>query len=352
MQRSIAERYAGLDVDVECWPADDCVDERAYEKAFASFAAGDLVVIATPDDSHFALARAAVARGMHVLVVKPLVRTLEEHHVLRAEAEAQGVLVVAEHHKRFDPMYADARDRMRGLGDMSFFQAYMSQPRFQLETFRAWAGLSSDISDYLNAHHIDFHAWALWGLARPTHVVATSSSGIASAVLGRAVDDTIALTVGWENLRSGRPGIGLYTASWVAPLSDVHSQQRFFYLAEQGELQVDQAHRGYAQSTDEKGFASLNPLFMKYTPTDGRFAGQQGYGYRSVEETVGAVAAIHSGQASAADFEQSLATVSTTMTTTAVLEAGRRSLATGGKRVHVVYGSDPLRPVDVRLEAT
>lgn len=35
----------------------------------------------------------------------------------------------------------------------------MSQPKFQLETFRAWAGKSSDISYYLNSHHIDVCCW-------------------------------------------------------------------------------------------------------------------------------------------------------------------------------------------------
>lgn len=31
----------------------------------------------------------------------------------------------------------------------------MSQPKFQLETFKSWAGIDSDISYYLNSHHID-----------------------------------------------------------------------------------------------------------------------------------------------------------------------------------------------------
>lgn len=72
-------------------------------------------------------------------------------------------------HKRFDPMYADARDRIRGLGDFGYMNAYMSQPKMQLETFKAWAGKASDISYYLNSHHIDFHevsrtaAWPLGG---------------------------------------------------------------------------------------------------------------------------------------------------------------------------------------------
>ena len=33
---------------------------------------------------------------------------------------------------------------------------------------------------------------------------------------------------------------------------------------------------------DATGYKSVNPLFMKYTPTNGEFSGQQGYGYRSV----------------------------------------------------------------------
>jgi len=43
----------------------------------------------------------------------------------------------------------DARDRMQGMGGCGYFSAYMSQPKHQLETFRAWAGKSSDISYYL-----------------------------------------------------------------------------------------------------------------------------------------------------------------------------------------------------------
>jgi D-galacturonate reductase len=50
--------------------------------------------------------------------------------------------------------------------------------------------------------------------------------------------------------------------------------------AQGGEVNVDQAHRGYNMSSDAGGYRSVNPLFMKYTPTDGKFSGQLGYGYR------------------------------------------------------------------------
>ena len=51
--------------------------------------------------------------------------------------------------------------RIQKLGKFNFFTSYMSQPKFQLETFRAWAGLGSDISYYLNSHHVDLHVWAM-----------------------------------------------------------------------------------------------------------------------------------------------------------------------------------------------
>lgn len=51
-------------------------------------------------------------------------------------------------------------------------------------------------------------------------------------------------------------------------------------LFQKGEVNVDQAHRGYNLSVDGTGYRSANPLFMKYAPTDGKFSGQLGYGYR------------------------------------------------------------------------
>merc|ERR1712014_190085 len=84
-------------------------------------------------------------------------KKLEEHLKLVEAAKRKNVLCVAELHKRFDPIYTDARDRIRKLGPFSYYSAYMSQPKHQLETFKAWAGKSSDISYYLNSHHIDYH---------------------------------------------------------------------------------------------------------------------------------------------------------------------------------------------------
>lgn len=81
-------------------------------------------------------------------------------------------------------------------------------------------------------------------------------------------------------------------------------------------------------SDDASGYRSVNPLFMKYTPNarTHEFSGQLGYGYRSIEAFIDAAIAIKSGQNEPHDFESSLASIATTYRTTAILEAGRRSL--------------------------
>ncbi len=341
LHSAIARVYKDLDVSFESFPADD-IDggSHAYLTAMESLKPGDIVTVFTPDDTHFAIAMEAIDRGLHVLVAKPIVKTLEEHLTLAEAARRNGVLVAMEVHKRWDPIYADARDRIRQLGEFSFFTSFMSQPKSQLETFRTWAGKSSDISYYLNAHHIDFNVWSVEHIARPLSVTALASCGMAR---GQGIDaeDTITLGVQWENIRSGALASAFYTASWIAPKSDVHSQQRFYYLGHKGEVQIDQAHRGYSLATDAGGYCSPNPLFMKYTPdAQGYFSGQSGYGYRSIEAFIDAAEQVRSGAASPDDFRGGLATVDDTVLVTAILEAGRRSLDSGGLPHQIEYAAN------------
>ena len=350
-KQQIADVYRDMDVSFDSFPEDDVSsDPKAYLRALDTMSAGDFVTIFTPDDTHCQIALDAIERGLHVLVTKPPVKTLEEHRSLVEAARLKNVLVAVEVHKRWDPIYVDARDRIRKLGDFSFFHSYMSQPKKQLDTFKRWAGKSSDISYYLNSHHVDFHAWSIQGTALPVRVVGMGSTGVAcNAPYQIDTEDTITLTVQWENIVSGNLGTAVYTASWVAPRSDVHSQQRFFYMGQKGEVIIDQAHRGYSVATDADGYASANPLFMKYTPgADGYFAGQNGYGYRSIAAFVDAVQSIQSGDAVPSDYDGQLATISTTQAMTAILEAGRRSLDNGGQAYKIRYDGDG-QPVSLEV---
>lgn len=131
--------------------------------------------------------------------------------------------------KRYDPAYSDARAKAKQLGDFNYFYSYMSQPKSQLETFKAWAGKDSDISYYLNSHHVDINASMIpdW---RPFKVTASGSRGTATDLgCAEGTEDTITLLVDWvKNDDPSKIGTAVYTASWTAPQkAGVHSNQYF-----------------------------------------------------------------------------------------------------------------------------
>jgi len=69
-------------------------------------------------------------------------------------------------------------------------------------------------------------------------------------------------------------------------------------LASNGEIQIDQAKRGYDISDNSEGqLMWYNPFYMKYTPDEeGNFNDQIGYGYISFEKSVNAVTALKEGE--------------------------------------------------------
>lgn len=354
MQKVLGDVYDGIEPSIiETFPRDTVTDPKAYNEAIAAFKPGDLAIIFTPDDTHYEIAMACIEKGIHVMITKPPVKTLKEHLALVEAAKRKNVLCVAELHKRFDPFYVDARDRIRNFGPFSYYWSYMSQPKSQLETFKAWAGKSSDISYYLNSHHIDYHEWCMHGKARPVRVTAHKSTGVADKVLAPVkTEDTITILVDWENFEDGSIGHGVYTSSWIAPKSDVHSQQRWFYMGQKGEITEDQAHRGYTVAQDGVPFASPNPLFWKPTPSDGKFVGQSAYGYKSFEAFIDAVAQVNAGEKTVADFDGLIPTVGTIVGTTAILEAGRLSLDAGGRPFELVYKGKGHYEVPVGMRPT
>lgn len=337
-QANIADVYQGMDVAFKQYPENHLFDQNIWRKAIDDLNSGDAVIVASPDDAHYKMAQYALESKKHVLVVKPLVKSLKQHQSLVDLAEANQMVLAVEMHKRFDPFYADAKDRTNHLGQFSHFSSYMSQPKHQLETFKAWAGKASDISYYLNSHHIDWLVWALQGRARPIAVSAMAATGFATTQLNIPAEDTITLQVQWQNIVARTLGTSTHTASWIASKSDAHSQQRFFYMGHEGELQVNQANRGYQQAIDQ-GLQSLNPLFMKYTPSNGEFAGQQGYGYLSFEYFIQAVLEKKKGIQSEFAKNQ-LALGADTLQVTAILEAGRLSLDENKALVKLQYEND------------
>ncbi|RCI16588.1 hypothetical protein L249_2009 [Ophiocordyceps polyrhachis-furcata BCC 54312] len=342
LDSNISRVYNNLDSSFDSFPSDTERDANAYKKAIDTLQPGDAITIFTPDPTHLPIALYAVDRGVHVLVTKPAVQKLDEHQELLRRARKNKVFVFVEHHKRFDPVYADARARARTLGDFSYFYAYMAQPRYQLDTFRAWAGAQSDISYYLNSHHVDVCDSMVRPMGyRPVLVSASSAAGVATGTKGcvPGTEDVISLSVTWarrgqktdeqEEMETKQSrAVGVFTASWTAPeRAGVHTSQYFHYLASRGEIRVDQSRRGY-DVVDDEGAAQTtwpNPFYMRYAPgDDGHFAGQTGYGYLSLERFVDACRSVNAGAVVPHELDSrlELPTLANTVATTAVLEAG------------------------------
>lgn len=272
LHKNISQAYNNLDVSFTSYPSDTTSrDPDSYKAAIDALSPGDAITIFTPDPTHYPIALYAIQRGIHVMITKPAVQLLSHHLHLLAESRKHNVIVYIEHHKRYDPAYADSRRRAldeAALGEFNYFYSYMSQPKSQLETFKAWAGKDSDISYYLNSHHIDVHesmvserGWV------PVSVTASASEGIANGLgCQPGTEDTITLLVNWEKEGAqGTRGTAIYTASWTAPQkAGVHSQQHFHYVASKGEIRVNQAKRDYDVTMDETGIAWINPFYMQY----------------------------------------------------------------------------------------
>ncbi len=127
LKKNIEDAYTGLITAHESFPDDSTCDATAYLKALETMEKGDIASLFTPDDTHFMIAKATLERGIHLMVTKPVVKTLKEHQILVDIAKKNNVLLMVEVHKRFDPIYSDARQKISAeLGEFGYFYSYMS----------------------------------------------------------------------------------------------------------------------------------------------------------------------------------------------------------------------------------
>lgn len=109
--KNIEAVYRDMSTTYTGYPSPGIRDAEAYKTAIDALSPGDAVTVFTPDSTHFEIAKYAMQRGCHVMITKPAVKKLEDHLELVKLAREKGVLCYVEHHKRFDPAYADARER-------------------------------------------------------------------------------------------------------------------------------------------------------------------------------------------------------------------------------------------------
>lgn len=98
----------------------------------------DLVVIPTPNETHFPLAKAALAAGKHVVIDKPFTVTLSEGRLLRGQAEEADKLLSVFHNRRWDSDFLTVRELLAAgtLGRLVHFESHFD--RFRPEVRDRW----------------------------------------------------------------------------------------------------------------------------------------------------------------------------------------------------------------------
>ncbi|NML65216.1 Gfo/Idh/MocA family oxidoreductase [Hymenobacter sp. RP-2-7] len=127
----------------------------------------ELVVVNTPNDTHFDLARQALLAGKHVLIEKPVATSAEEVRALFALGRQQGRQVLAYQNRRWDTDFGAVRwvvesGQLGALNEVHFrfdrYRPVLSPKVFKEDAARPGAGLHFD----LGAHVLD-QALSLFG---------------------------------------------------------------------------------------------------------------------------------------------------------------------------------------------
>ena len=157
----------------------------------------DAVVIATPNDTHFDLARRAIEAGKHVVVDKPLTVTLAEALELERLAAQHQRLLAPFHNRRWDGDFLTLKkllgsdDEPSRLGRVTYFESHFDRfrplvrPRWREQAARG-GGILLDLGPHLLDQAVN-----LFGMP------GTLSATVAAHRDGAEADDYCHLVLGY-----------------------------------------------------------------------------------------------------------------------------------------------------------
>jgi scyllo-inositol 2-dehydrogenase (NADP+) len=141
---------------------------RSVDEAFDD-AAIDLIVVATPNDSHVELATRALEAGKHVVIDKPIAGSSAEVRALIALAQRQGKVMAPFHNRRFDGDYLTVRRLVNEdrLGRVVLVDSHFDRfrPIQRHGTWKEAGGAANGLLFDLGPHLVD-QALALFGVPK------------------------------------------------------------------------------------------------------------------------------------------------------------------------------------------
>ncbi|MEX0776612.1 MAG: Gfo/Idh/MocA family oxidoreductase [Phycisphaeraceae bacterium] len=324
-----------------------------FKQVLAAAPKYSIAVIAVPDQFHYDAVSAAIDSDLHVCVVKPLVLSHVQAEEIGHKAMSKGLLVGVDYHKRFDARNLMARQSYRAgrFGDFRLGQAHLHEPwYYRHSNFQNWLTCeNSDAFTYIGCHYVDLVAF-ITGL-KP---VAVSLYGVKEAYPngkigylwtdGRVIWEngavlSVANALGYPDAAAGGNSQGM--TMWCRQENDgcliSHSDQ------DRG------VKHSYTAAGDEPGdtqYAEPNPDYFQLLDQGGPGLVPSGYGHRSVEYILKACLGI-AGERDVTrrqailkqyDDQGIMATPFNSSYNELVMEAGRKSILSGGREVVIEYG--------------
>lgn len=192
----------------------------------------DAVVTTVPHYAHAEVAMAAMARGLHVLVEKPLgVYTKQVRRMLEMAEQTPSVVVGAMFNQRANPLFARLKQVIANgeIGDLRrgtwvITNWFRLQRYFDSAPLRGtWGGEGGGVLVNQAAHQIDLWQWLC---GTPRSVYAKAPFGFAHDI---AVDDDVTAVFNY-----GRHGTGVF----IAATHDMMGSDHLEILGDQGRIVV------------------------------------------------------------------------------------------------------------------
>ena len=186
---------------------------RSVEEALRD-AAVQLVVVGTPNETHFDLAKQALLAGKHVVIDKPFAATSAEAAELKELAEKQGVVLAPFHNRRWDGDFLTVRKLLaeEAVGRLVTYESHFDRfrPLPRENTWKEGASAANGLLIDLGPHLVD-QALALFG----------APEGITASVRKdrdkTEIEDAFDITLEYPDSRQGCGRIA-GRACWLAML--------------------------------------------------------------------------------------------------------------------------------------
>ena len=171
---------------------------RSVEEALSDPAI-ELIVVATPNETHFDLAKKALLAGKHVVIDKPFASTSEEALELKRLSENQNLILVPFHNRRWDGDFLTVRKLLAkdAVGRLVTYESHFDRfrPMPRENTWKEGANPSNGLLFDLGPHLVD-QALALFG----------APQGITASVRKdrdhTAIEDAFDITLEYPRLRA------------------------------------------------------------------------------------------------------------------------------------------------------